>query len=334
MSVRPNRMRIRKNVGDAGEAIKHAELAREDSRYKDVPIINIELDPDQPRQLNITSEEVINGIDERDEDLKMKMEELEEIKNMALTQGNVGTLYAPVGYELPGQRVRLIDGHRRFLAQLYKVIHIDNVQDGSTDINNIISINKMTCKVYPTKPPQDVIDDIAIIGNIQRKELNVYETLNWAFRRNEQHQAIHEGKSLGTRFFIEKIGLRSSQASKWNRIVTVGREQLKEAIEALESGELTQLEQIYTLASESNKRKRKILLDRMRKRKYAIKKKSESKFISLGRTENLVAIKSLINVNADVETLEKIDGTDWSKPSDVQRAFKLFLMAWEKRYGN
>lgn len=334
MSVRPNRMRIRKNVGDAGEAIKHAELAREDSRYKDVAMTNIELDPDQPRRLNFTLEEVVRGIDEQDINLKIKQEELEEIKNMALTLGNVGALYAPVGYELPGQRVRLIDGHRRFLAQLYKVIHIDNGQNESIDINSVLSGSKMTCKVYPTKPPQDVIEDIAIIGNIQRKELNVYETLNWAFRRNEQHQSAHDGKSLGTRFFIEKIGIKNSQASKWNRIISVGREQLQEALGALESGELTQLEQIYTLASEPNKRKRSALLDRMRKRKLAVKQKSASNFVSLGRTDNIAAIRSLIDANADVETQNKIKETDWSKPSEAQRAFRVFMVAWEKRHGS
>jgi hypothetical protein len=295
----------------------------------------IQAGSEQPRNIRITRDDVIKGhIGDGDPDFEVKSEELEELRNMALTQVNVGELYAPVGYELPGQRVSLIDGHRRYLSRVYKAIHIDSESDAANvSVESRLGNTRMTCRVYPSKPAASVIRDIAIIGNIQRKELNVLETLNWGFDR-DQEERTKNGVGLNAKFFMDRIGLKSSQAHKWAKIISVGRQDLVDAIAALEHGDLTQLEQMHVIAAESNKRKRKQLIERLCSKKGRGPRRTTSGSVMLGKTANLGAVKALIEAAADGQILADLSGTNWEDPKSVSRAFRKFLKAWEIRHGS
>jgi len=327
---KPNRSRIRKNAADVSKAIETAESATLEPRYRDVPLAMIEMDPDQPREIALKFEDVIRGqILEEDSEGDRKTQELDEIRNLAVTQRSVGELYAPVGYERAGQRVRLIDGHRRYLSRVYKAMHIDATPPARPDVLNEV---KMACKVYPRKPDAHVIEEIAIIGNIQRKELSLRDMLSWAFRRDARNRA-EAGEALSAKFFSGTLGLKNSQAAKWARIVNVGADELAPVMDALKAGRVIAFNALYTACAESNVRKRTALIAKLAGTGAVRTKRASRSGVSLGRATNLNALRLLIERNMDAEALEAFKGTNWESAAEVQKAFQRFLKDWEKRYG-
>ncbi|MEA3413567.1 MAG: hypothetical protein U9R74_18850 [Pseudomonadota bacterium] len=323
--TKPNRSRIRKNAADVSKAIESAESAALEPRYRDVALDAIEMDPDQPRQMALDADDVIRGrVDESDPLIGRKLEELEEIRNLAVTQKAVGELYAPVGYERAGQRVRLIDGHRRYLSRIYKALHIDTVDS--------LSAVKMACKVYPRKPDAHVIEEIAIIGNIQRKELSLREMLGWAFRRDARNRN-EAGESLNAGFFSDTLGLKNSQAAKWARIVSVGQVELQPVMDALESGRNIAFNAAYSACAEPNVRMRKALIEKLAGTGKVRVGAKERSGVSLGRATKLDAIRILIERNMEEDQWVVFEDTDWSDAAAVQKAFGRFIKQWEARHG-
>jgi len=306
--------------------VEVAERAVLKPTVKELGLSEIQLSAEFNR-LKLTLDDVKKGeIEKDDPDREQKAKELEEIGNMAKTMAsNHGVIYIPFAFALPGGRCELIDGHRRFYAQLYKAVHIDKIDPAS------ISEAKMDLRVYPTKPPEQFMIEIATITGAHAKLPPLPKLLAWAARRNEI-EVQNNGTGLGADFFKETFNLGTSQATKYNKIVTLPSDEFAEINDALEKGVLSNLDQAHQIASISNKRVRQQKLNNLKKKKTG---RVQSTQVSLGKTENLDAVKGLISLAADKRFLKELDeSTNWDSVKDVEKAFKKFMKWWLERYDN
>jgi ParB family chromosome partitioning protein len=127
--------------------------------YKIVPISAIEFDPENPRELAITREDLPDGPTNTDPLYKKKMEEFESLKQTAETIKKYGVRNAIEIYKF-NNNYRLIHGERRCLSSILA---------GKKDI---------PAKILDEKPSDFDIRLLQLIENVQREDLTLKETLN------------------------------------------------------------------------------------------------------------------------------------------------------------
>lgn len=127
--------------------------------YKVVPLDAIQFDPENPRELCITREDVINGLNNSDPLYQKKNKELESLLQMSETIKKYGVRNAVEIYKI-GTNYRLIHGERRCLASILA---------GKKDI---------TAKIIDEKPNNLELRLLQLIENAQREDLTLSDFLN------------------------------------------------------------------------------------------------------------------------------------------------------------
>ena len=127
--------------------------------YKIVPINAIEFDPDNPRELAISREDLPHGPHESDPLYVKKLEEFESLKQTAETIKKYGVRNAIEIYK-HDNNFRLIHGERRCLSSI------------------LAGKKEIPAKILDEKPSDFDIRLLQLIENVQREDLTLYETLN------------------------------------------------------------------------------------------------------------------------------------------------------------
>ena len=127
--------------------------------YKIIPLDAIEFDPNNPRNLLISRNDLPQGPSESDPDYVQKSLEFEGLKQTAETIKKYGVRNAVEIYKF-GNSYRLIHGERRCLSSLLA---------GKKDI---------PAKVLDEKPNDFDIRLLQLIENVQREDLSLIDTLN------------------------------------------------------------------------------------------------------------------------------------------------------------
>ncbi len=127
--------------------------------YKIVPLNAIEFDPNNPRELAITREDLPNGPKVDDPLYSKKLEEFESLKCIAETIKKYGVRKDVEIYK-NGTSYCLIHGERRCLSSILA---------GKKDI---------PAKVLDEKPNNFDIRLLQLIENVQREDLTLHETTN------------------------------------------------------------------------------------------------------------------------------------------------------------
>lgn len=127
--------------------------------YRVIPISAIEFDPENPRDLLITRDDLPQGPSSDDPFYEKKMEEFESLKQIAGTIKKYGVRSAVEIYK-HGNSYRLIHGERRCLSSILA---------GKKDI---------PAKILDEKPNNFDIRLLQLIENVQRENLTLHETLN------------------------------------------------------------------------------------------------------------------------------------------------------------
>ncbi len=336
---------VRKGVKD--ETIKSvaatmaaAETAvTHEFEHRHVPLANIKLWDDQPRTFHLTLDDIYRGyIEKEDQFLDKKNDELEGIIGLAMSQKEFTILNVPLAYALPGQLVQLIAGQRRTMAAIFALLHIqttmgsDQIQAHEVIINEspdleVLKTERISVKVFTKKPDEATIERVGIMDNVQRTDLPVADKLRWLVKYADNEEG--KGRTIEWRELVEVLALSRTQSYKWLRIVNNRKDPWVNAVIEMVLAEKTAFNRLKEIASAEEEDRESIYKEWFGKRTPADKKKR----VSLGATENLSAIKSLIFANLSDQQKAEFEGFNWESPKDVKRAFSSFMKYWESAHG-
>lgn len=123
-----------------------------------IPLRNIELDPDNPRDLVLSLADIKNSIDLHDEYYTRKIEERDSLKSMAHSIAQQGIINPVVVYK-HGETYRVVAGERRTLASL-----LANKED-------------IPAKILAEKPSPLKLSLLQWIENVEREDLSLWERM-------------------------------------------------------------------------------------------------------------------------------------------------------------
>ncbi|ARM35531.1 ParB/RepB/Spo0J family partition protein (plasmid) [Legionella longbeachae] len=123
-----------------------------------IPLSKIEVDPDNPRTLTISMNDLLHGISDNDPLLEIKTTEKEELRSLANSINEHGILNPVIVYE-SNASYRLIAGERRTLA---------SILIGKTDIQ---------AKIIDKKPDDLKIRLLQWVENSERTDLSLNDRL-------------------------------------------------------------------------------------------------------------------------------------------------------------
>jgi ParB family chromosome partitioning protein len=205
-----------------------------------IPMARIEKDPDNPRRLDITPEDIINGLDKSDEKFDLKNKQLEEIKELAFSIETSG-LINPISVFKHTDKYRIIAGERRYLAVLFS------------------NKKEIDARVLQRKPTKFDLKLLQWFENTNREDLSIHEKLQNVM---EILEARGEGDSSQVHItgkLIETItGMSSSQAAVYATILTGPTD----IYDAIKSGAITNLKVAMLLAKCTNASKRKMAIEK------------------------------------------------------------------------
>ncbi|KTD66448.1 chromosome partitioning protein parB [Legionella santicrucis] len=123
-----------------------------------IPLSKIEVDPDNPRTLTISMNDLLQGFSENDPLLEIKSKEKEELQSLANSINDHGILNPVIVYE-SNASYRLIAGERRTLA---------SILIGKSDIQ---------AKIIDKKPDELKIRLLQWVENSERTDLSLHDRL-------------------------------------------------------------------------------------------------------------------------------------------------------------
>lgn len=127
--------------------------------YKVIPIDTIEFDPENPREMSLSREDILNGLIPNDPLFEPKSKELESLQQLSETIKKYGVRNAVEVYK-HGENYRLIHGERRCLASLLA---------GKIEVS---------AKILDDKPSDFDIRLLQFIENAQREDLTLSEFIS------------------------------------------------------------------------------------------------------------------------------------------------------------
>lgn len=156
------------------ETVSAAHNYSGELRVEAISLKKIELDPDNPRDLMLTFNDLFHGLSKDDKDYSRKIEEKTSLQSLANSIKEQGIINPVVVYKY-GDKYRLIAGERRTLA---------SVMAGKLEIQ---------AKILDVKPNELKISLLQWIENIERQDLSLGERLN-----NLEKIIAASAKSQGT----------------------------------------------------------------------------------------------------------------------------------------
>jgi hypothetical protein len=318
------------------EAAESAET--QEYEIRQISLANIRLWETQPRTFKLTLEDVYRGsVAQDDEHTEDKSRELEELSGLAMSLKEFGMLNAPLAYALPGKSVMLLAGQRRTMASIFALIHIQSTTgEGETTQHNVeineapdlasLESERIAVKVFSRKPDELVIEQIGVTDNVQRAELPIPDKLRWVLKFADLKEG--RGGRVGWRDLIETLGLSRSQAFQWLNIVKYRTDVWVQKVIAMVLQGRAPLRKLTDIAAVGEEER-----EALYKSWFNESPTSDSKQrISLGATNNLSALRSLVLSNLKPEARESFEQVNWEKPKEAKKAFGEFLKHWEEMH--
>lgn len=293
-----------------------------------LPLSRIELDPNNPRKLNINLEDIRKGLNLHDANIQKKQEELEKLKELAHTIKSSGVINPVVVYK-KGETYRVVAGERRCLASLLagkeeiearvfnekpmgfdlKLIQwIENTAREDLTLDERLDNVRDIMQEYKHKHP-DALINATLLKNITG--LSLSQTTYYLAALNAPHDVRDEIKKGNIRN-LDKAALLANIASKEIR---------EQAIEACING--SSLKDLRTyLQREKTIQKAHINLK-------ASKQGRVSNKINMGSTLNLKVIKTIIDSVLKQKHYASYDSIfnriDWTDIRQSTKAFRKLI---------
>lgn len=318
------------------QTIAAAHNYSSDLRVDVIPLSKIETDPDNPRALLISLDDITNGITNDDPFFEQKTQEIESLQSLANSIKEQGIINPVIVYEHNG-KYRLIAGERRTLASRLAE---------KTDIQ---------AKILDGKPDEVKIRVLQWIENIERSDLSLAEKIDNlekiidAYARQNQISS----REVTITDISQLVGCVKSHAMNLKTVLEADGD-IKELIA---KNQIRSLEKAAVISNIASINLRKKALDEClngatlkQLKSYLEKDKSTQKKPSLenivvqkagrptlsvnfGKTPNVrvaeIILKSLIT-NPDISNLEmEIDNLDFESPKCISDAFKTLVRKLE-----
>lgn len=305
--------------------------------YKIVPLSAIEFDPDNPRALAITRDDLPQGPQLSDPLYKKKQQEFDALKQTAETIKKYGVRNAVEIYKY-GNTYRLIHGERRCLSSI------------------LADKKDIPAKVLDEKPNNFDIRLLQLIENVQREDLNLFETLNniqQVIREYKNH--VDANVSVDSAFLESLINRSKTHCLNFMAVLN-GPEDLLNAIKATEINSLEKAAIIAKAKSSSHRSsllqacldgaslkqlKHKVIqyknIDRLSTKTIVTNRKrpgKQPKKVTLGSTRSRGVVSKLVQLVAMDPLYEKfrnqLKAMSFEDYSSCSNAFSSLLQIMEK----
>lgn len=318
-----------------GDTIKAAENYGGQLRVEAVPLRKIELDPDNPRELILTLDDLPEGPEKNDPLYEKKNEEKKSLESIAASIQSEGVINPVLVYK-HGDKYRVVAGERRTLASKLA---------GKLDI---------PAKILNEKPTELKLSILQWIENIERADLTLWERLRNLEKIVLNYRGDAVNKTQLTATEISKlIGCSLSHAMNY-LLVLYAEDEVRIAIQ---NNKLRNLEKAALISKIEIKEARlaalqacingvsmqelKSIVDTYKKTNNEnnllnIEKKAgrQSKMINLGNTRNTEVVKLLVESilsHSKYKHLENhFEKLNWKDLSVVSKAFNRLIKVLEE----
>lgn len=302
-----------------GEMIKIGENQTRLFRDVVIPCSRIEPDPDNPRRLAISKEDLTRDrttlLASQQDDLA-KLEELSEsIK--------ISGLINPIVVVKNNEKYRIIAGERRFLASL------------------IAGKQEIDARVFDTKPGSYELKLIQWFENTEREDLSIIDRIDNIKAIIAAYQIKTGEKKITAQKLGELIGLSRTVAFGYLSLINAP----KDVEDALRSGILNRVDTASLIANTTDPNDRaaailaltrgasfveiKQFLSSKRQTSSPTNSKSASAGISLGKTKKLNVLKTIVDAVTQLPPYQQYASTfeveDWMDPKTALGAFKRLI---------
>jgi len=295
-----------------------------------IPLSYVETDPNNPRRMKISLEEIKNGINEKDSHYAEKSKELDALKELAWSIEKKG-LINPITLYQKGEKYRLVAGERRYLASL-----LANKQE-------------IEARIYKSIPRDEDLKLVQWIENTARADLSLADKL----ANIEAIFHFYKAKStqnLDVEILMNLTGLAKTNAYRYLNIlnnelirtsITDGTiDSLRTAATLAEIRDASKLAEAIALYKQGDSVDHIVKLIKTKKPQETAKsgqaKKSSkaSTGVNLGKVKHGKVVKVLVDAlieNPSYTHLNKIfANVNWDNFKDVTQSFKKMLSILER----
>jgi ParB family transcriptional regulator, chromosome partitioning protein len=316
------------------ETVNAAHNYTGELRVEAINLKKIELDPENPRDLVLTFDDLYHGIDKADKDYNRKVAEKTSLLSMANSIEEQGIINPVVVYKY-SDKYRLIAGERRTLASIIA---------GKTAIQ---------AKILDAKPDELKISLLQWMENVERKDLTLWERLRNLEKIIASYtvsKSMHAGEITATDVG-RLLGCSLPHAMNYFAILKADKH-IKELIQVNKLKNLEKAAVIATIRSDSLQRnaieeclagatlkKLKAISIQDKPKKPLIQRTAETRgrialAINLGTTKQLPVAKLIIDAILNHEKASHIrphfTDLNWADYKSINHAFKQLLKTLEK----
>jgi ParB family chromosome partitioning protein len=301
------------------ETIQSASTNQGQLHYDMMSVDVIETDPENPRKLSLTRNDITNGISATDPNYQVKAKEFEALNELAESIKRIGIRNAIEVYK-EGQKYRIISGERRYLA------------------TTLLGYKSIPARINP-KPDEFNLRYMQWVENINRQDLSLKEKYNNLTAMTEAYQRTNN-QEISEKILQDLIGISSIQAYRYFCLIKADTK----TIDLVKMGKLNNLKIVQELVSMKDKGAKEQILSWINSskgevtslsnyKKVAGKKASVSKVINLGKVSNTETAKYLLDVVLSDSKLNKYQSNfkniDWSSSKAITKAFQSLFKAIE-----
>lgn len=306
-------------------------------RYELIALSRIETDPDNPRELEITPNDIIKGISVSDINFAKKQSELENLATLADTIKKNGIINPVVVYKYL-DTYRLVAGERRYLASILA---------GKEDIQ---------ARILSERPKTLDLRLIQWMENNEREELSLKDRISNVRVIMEEYKKQNPDETVTPSTIKELICISLSQATCYSAVLSAP----KDINDLILAGKISNLDKAALLAKIESKSIREKatasflnggtikdikLLIKSDEAKQTSNLKLASKQrrgrittrINLGVTKNVNVVKNIITAVVSHDKYKKYEGIfsdiDWNHYESTSKAFKKLIEILEKSLG-
>ena len=313
---------ISKNAKDGlSQTINLAENNSEDFYSTFLPVHRVFADPNNPRKLHITADDIRQGIDSQDKLVDIKKEELENLASLSKSILSEGVIH-PIICVKVDDHYQIVAGERRWLASI------------------LAKKENIPARVFHNKPREFHYKLVQFIENNERQDLSLFNKLMNIKTLLAAYQEEYPTIRLTTEKMGELLYLSNVQASRIFRVIQ-GDVRVLEAIKSGHINNLHKAIEINAMSNEADKQQALSLAMSGAGKQHVAPSASATKkrgrpatHVSLGKITKLSVVKLLID---SVTKEPRFHGFNthlntvvWTDPAQVKRVFKRFLRFLEE----
>jgi ParB family chromosome partitioning protein len=296
-----------------------------------IPISRIELDPDNPRRLLITRNELVQGPQKSDPNYEQKEMEYEALKGLAKTIQSRG-LIQPVAVYKQEDNYRVVAGNRRCMASI------------------IAGKSEIEARIFNEKPKKYELKLVQLIENTAREDLSLYERVNNI--NDIKHEYENDNQNPLTPELLSSITAYSLTLAK-NFLYVINAP--KDVLDAIRVGGIQNLDKAALIANiESNALRQEAILackkgisvkglreiiasgkNKIFKQKVVKVRGRQATQVNMGTTKHFHVVKLIINSILQQPQFEKLglyfNDVNWTDYQQTTQAFRQLIKLLETK---